>query len=763
MGVDIASLVLAVDSTQVDKGSASLDKLAASAVKAETAGSQMIKATERQVALHGKSSADALRYDASLLKLNSTERDRIEGLAKAIEKQEASDLLMQQNAATAKYLAVALVAAATASVALFKATVDAADAMNDMHLRTGLAFKELAAYDILARQSGSTVEGVAQGFKFLGKNIIENSAELAALGVTSKDTKVAMGQFADLIASINDPALKSTLAMKYLGRAGVELIPTLSGGSAAFDKAMKDSKAYGEALEKAAPAADAFNDEMAKLSIRVTAAAQELAIKFLPLLTTLAQDATAAGDELGSLDSSFDPLLEAFRAAVILGGNVAFVFRAIGTEAGGIAAQLAAFASGNFAGAKAIGDMMKEDAAKARAEFDAWEKKIFNLGKDGSPAGPAAAAPKKKTPEEEEQIRTAEERAKAAKKAAEEYAALVKASESFMVSLKKEADTYGMSESQKKLYEATTISLTLHKGKERDAFMASATAAIADKQAKEDASAAARIHNDTVTKFFEEEEKAQKKINDGITSLREQTEAIEENAAKLLLTGNELRKHIVLRAMEKSGLEASSLAYKEMKDRLNEALMNEEVAKKTKEVADKATEFAKQAASNIQDAFADGLFDIMEGKFDDLGKSFTTMLNRMVANAMAANLGKYLLGDVGKTGDIGGVIGKFLGAGGPPAGNNPDEGPGAGIIGTLMSFLPRFDVGTDFVPQTMPAVVHQGEKITPASKNTAAPETKPPLVVNMTFMVPAPTDKRSQEQVAAAAGTAIQRALMRNT
>jgi len=61
----------------------------------------------------------------------------------------------------------------------------------------------------------------------------------------------------------------------------------------------------------------------------------------------------------------------------VLGRNVAYVFKGIGTEIGGIAAQAVALAKGDLAGASAIGDMMKSDAAARRAEVDAADSKTL--------------------------------------------------------------------------------------------------------------------------------------------------------------------------------------------------------------------------------------------------------------------------------------------------------------------------------------------------------------------------------------------------
>lgn len=86
------------------------------------------------------------------------------------------------------------------------------------------------------------------------------------------------------------------------------------------------------------------------------------------------------------------------------------------------------------------------------------------------------------------------------------------------------------------------------------------------------------------------------------------------------------------------------------------------LGEKGEETADQLGEFMVQAARNIQNALGDGLFDIMQGNFDDIGTSFKTMLDRMVANALAAELGKAIFGDFDKTGTIGGFAGDLFGS-----------------------------------------------------------------------------------------------------
>jgi phage-related minor tail protein len=70
-------------------------------------------------------------------------------------------------------------------------------------------------------------------------------------------------------------------------------------------------------------------------------------------------------------------------------------------------------------------------------------------------------------------------------------------------------------------------------------------------------------------------------------------------------------------------------------------------------------QFTQRAAQNMQDYLGSSFQQIMEGNFDNIGDAFVSMLNNMVAQAAAAQLSKYLFGDlVGGTG--GGAAGDLL-------------------------------------------------------------------------------------------------------
>lgn len=101
-----------------------------------------------------------------------------------------------------------------------------------------------------------------------------------------------------------------------------------------------------------------------------------------------------------------------FETIAVLGANTLYVLKGIGNEIGGISAQLAALARGDFSGFKAIGQAMEEDAKRTRKEVDALTESILNPKQGGQ-----ATSEYQKHLDEAKRLREEWDKTRAARKA----------------------------------------------------------------------------------------------------------------------------------------------------------------------------------------------------------------------------------------------------------------------------------------------------------------------------------------------------------
>lgn len=97
---------------------------------------------------------------------------------------------------------------------------------------------------------------------------------------------------------------------------------------------------------------------------------------------------------------------------------------------------------------------------------------------------------------------------------------------------------------------------------------------------------------------------------------------------------------------------------------------------KLSETQSEMNQFAIQAARNIQSILGDGLYQMLSGRFDDMGQAFVDMINKMMADLISSQLASVLFGNFGSSGQIGGIIGQIAGAIGGAIGGSMSGGLG---------------------------------------------------------------------------------------
>ena len=264
-------------------------------------------------------------------------------------------------------------------VANLKDIVDQADGIKDLATSTQTSVEALASFKLIAEQSGTSLESVGKGINKVTKFMGENAAEAAQLGITAQDPIEAFLQFAAALEKTATPADKVVIANKVLGKTYEELLPLLSEGSAQIRASSQASAQYAAGMAKLAPESDKFKDLLAQLNQNIAEFKIGVAEDLLPILNAALEEINATGNVSGAAAEALSKLGTIGQTIAVLWANVEFVFKGVGKEIGGIAAQLVAVAQGDFAGAISIGEEMQKDAEKSRSAFDEYERSLLGL------------------------------------------------------------------------------------------------------------------------------------------------------------------------------------------------------------------------------------------------------------------------------------------------------------------------------------------------------------------------------------------------
>lgn len=236
--------------------------------------------------------------------------------------------------------ALGVAGAALTFAASIKGAIDAADQINKLSQRTGVAAEQLSQLQFAAKLSDVSTESLTSGIKKLNLSIAEGLAGDKAkiemfrnLGISltdasgkAKSADKVLLEMAGTFSTANDGAVKTAYAVGLMGKAGDEMIPLLNGGTAAIAEMMGKAEKLGLTISTDfAQQAEAFNDNLSLFE----ASTKTLSIAIAgDLVTSLGKATKAMADtavEGGKLKAIWAGLLTLFTGDERHKNNVALV------------------------------------------------------------------------------------------------------------------------------------------------------------------------------------------------------------------------------------------------------------------------------------------------------------------------------------------------------------------------------------------------------------------------------------------------------
>lgn len=149
----------------------------------------------------------------------------------------------------------------------------------DLSQQTGVTVETLSALEIVAKTTGSSIQGMVASILFFQRKIEEakqptsqTAAIFRELGVTSTDTSEALKQTLSGLFAIGEGSRQTSLALQLFGRSSRAILAILKESQGDLDAVIKKAKEFGILIStEEAQAADKFNDSLEILNLQLRA------------------------------------------------------------------------------------------------------------------------------------------------------------------------------------------------------------------------------------------------------------------------------------------------------------------------------------------------------------------------------------------------------------------------------------------------------------------------------------------------------------
>lgn len=279
-----------------------------------------------------------------------------EGMTRAQRLVERSGAQMERAFVGAAKAATSLVAivGGVGFGALARSVLNGVDALNDFADATGTSVENASALEDIAARTGTSMDSAAGAVVRFNKELAEtakkdseaarifeklglNAAELRAL-----DPAEALLKTAQALQGVASDGDKARLVQQLFGKSVREVAP--------FLKDLAEAGALNATVtSEQAKAAEDFNKAIFSLQKDIFDLARGAMQPLLEALTQVGGAFKSADQYADELTGSAAALAVPIQALTVLGANVAFVFKGVGTEIGAISAQAAALLRGDMA------------------------------------------------------------------------------------------------------------------------------------------------------------------------------------------------------------------------------------------------------------------------------------------------------------------------------------------------------------------------------------------------------------------------------